>query len=94
MNVSSLVIQMIAGTIGGNVAGSAVRGWSLGVFGNSIAGLVGGVIDGQLVASILDAHGVTDPSSILANIAGGGVGGVIIMLLLGLLRSLTRKSAH
>jgi uncharacterized membrane protein YeaQ/YmgE (transglycosylase-associated protein family) len=92
MNITSLAIQMIAGAIGGNVAGSAIRTWSLGVLGNSIAGVVGGGIGGQLVAGVLGAHGIMDPSSILANIAGGGVGGVILMMLLGLVRSLIRKA--
>jgi uncharacterized membrane protein YeaQ/YmgE (transglycosylase-associated protein family) len=94
MNLASLVIQMIAGAIGGNVAGSAIRTWSLGVFGNSMAGVVGGGIGGQLAASVLGAHGLMDPSSILANIAGGGVGGVILMMLLGMARSLIGKARH
>jgi uncharacterized membrane protein YeaQ/YmgE (transglycosylase-associated protein family) len=94
MNLASLVIQMIAGAIGGNVAGSAIRTWSLGVLGNSMAGVVGGGIGGQVAASVLGAHGLMDPSSILANIAGGGVGGVVLMMLFGLARSLIGKARH
>jgi len=94
MNIASLIIQMIAGAIGGNVAGSAIRTWNLGVLGNSLAGLVGGGIGGQTLAAVLDARGIMDPSSILANIAGGGVGGVVLMLLVGLIRSRIGKSGH
>jgi uncharacterized membrane protein YeaQ/YmgE (transglycosylase-associated protein family) len=86
MNITSLIIQMIAGAIGGNVAGAAIRTWSLGVLGNSLAGIVGGGVGGQILASVLGARGIGDPSSILANVAGGGVGGVILMMLAGLVR--------
>jgi uncharacterized membrane protein YeaQ/YmgE (transglycosylase-associated protein family) len=94
MNITSLIIQMIAGAIGGNVAGSAVRTWSLGVLGNSLTGMVGGGIGGQIVAMALGARGIADPSSILANIAGGGVGGVVLMMLAGFAQSRLRKSGR
>jgi hypothetical protein len=92
MGMTSLIIQMIAGAIGGNVAGAAVRGWSLRVLGNTVAGIVGGGIVGQLLLALLNAHGIMDPSSILANVAGGGVGGVSVMLLAGWIRSRFGKS--
>jgi uncharacterized membrane protein YeaQ/YmgE (transglycosylase-associated protein family) len=42
MNIASLIIQLISGAVGGNVAGAAMKESSLGTLGNSIAGIVGG----------------------------------------------------
>jgi hypothetical protein len=44
-----IIIQLIAGAIGGNAAGAAMKGKSLGGGGNSIAGAIGGVVLGQIV---------------------------------------------
>ena len=37
----NLIIQLISGAIGGNIAGSALKDYSLGTLGNSIASIVG-----------------------------------------------------
>jgi uncharacterized membrane protein YeaQ/YmgE (transglycosylase-associated protein family) len=49
----NLIIQIIAGAIGGNVAGSALKNYSLGTLGNSIAGVVGGGIGGQILQAMV-----------------------------------------
>ncbi|MBE1162967.1 hypothetical protein [Dyella acidiphila] len=92
MSVASLIIQLIAGAIGGNVAGCAIRGWSLGMWGNTLAGVAGGGIVGQCLLALLRARGIADPSAILANVAGGGVGGVMLMLLAGAILAHRGKS--
>jgi uncharacterized membrane protein YeaQ/YmgE (transglycosylase-associated protein family) len=61
MDIISLVVSLISGAIGGNVAGAALKEQSLGTVGNSIAGILGGGIGG----AILQAMGVAAP-------AGGG----------------------
>ena len=45
--MEQLIIQLISGAVGGNVAGAAMKEKSLGTVGNSIAGIVGGVGGGQ-----------------------------------------------
>ena len=40
--MEQLIIQLVAGAIGGNAAGKAMPNASLGGLGNTIAGLVGG----------------------------------------------------
>ena len=37
-----LIIQLISGAAGGNLAGSLMKNLSLGTLGNSIAGILGG----------------------------------------------------
>ena len=53
MNLVSLIIQIISGAVGGNVAGGLLKQYDLGVLGNSIAGILGGGIGGQLLAMLI-----------------------------------------
>lgn len=47
-----LIIQLIAGVLGGNAAGGAMKNLSLGPALNSIVGLVGGLGGGQLLTML------------------------------------------
>ena len=90
MNIISLIIEVISGAVGGNVAGAAMKENSLGTLGNSIAGIVGGGLGGtilQMVMGTAAAGGGLDLQSILANVAGGGVGGAILMAIIGIIKN-------
>jgi uncharacterized membrane protein YeaQ/YmgE (transglycosylase-associated protein family) len=92
MDILSLIINLISGAIGGNIAGAALKDQSLGTMGNSIAGILGGGIG----ATILQALGATgagglDVGSLITSILGGGVGGAILMAIIGLIRSAPAK---
>ena len=43
----AIIIQLIAGAIGGNAAGAVLKNQSLGGLGNTIAGVVGGGLGGK-----------------------------------------------
>jgi len=43
MDLVALLISVISGAVGGNIAGAAMQNKSLGTLGNSIAGVLGGV---------------------------------------------------
>jgi len=83
-----LIIQLISGALGGNLAGKLVPNISLGTLGNSISGILGGGIAGLLLGMI----GLGEPeaslelSSVLGSIVGGGLGGGIIMAIFGFLK--------
>jgi uncharacterized membrane protein YeaQ/YmgE (transglycosylase-associated protein family) len=47
--VVGLIIQLIAGGVGGNVAGSALKQYDLGTIGNTIAGVIGGGVGAQII---------------------------------------------
>ena len=89
-NVVALIIQLISGAAGGNIAGSVLKQYDLGTLGNSIAGIIGGGIGGQVLSMVLGggaaAGGNLDIGSIIAQIAGGGVGGGILMIIIGIIR--------
>ena len=42
MDIVSLIISLISGVVGGNIAGPAMQDKNLGVLGNTIAGFIGG----------------------------------------------------
>ena len=99
LNLVPLIIQLISGAVGGNIAGALLKKFDLGPIGNSIAGLVGGGLGGQLL-SMLTSGGAAaattgsglDMSSILASVGGGGVGGAVVMTIIGLIKSQMGKS--
>ena len=90
-NLVGLIIQLVSGAVGGNVAGSALKQYDLGTLGNSIAGIIGGGIGGQVLMMILGSGGAAatsnlDVASIVSQIAGGGVGGGILMVIVVIIR--------
>jgi hypothetical protein len=103
MELLNLIIGLISGIAGGNIAGAAAPEKSLGGLGNSIAGLLGGGFGSWLLqAAGLLTHAATtasqtanatgvDLASILANIGGGGVGGAVLTLLVGLIKNAIDK---
>jgi uncharacterized membrane protein YeaQ/YmgE (transglycosylase-associated protein family) len=94
MDIVSLLIQLISGAVGGNIAGSAMKNMSLGTLGNTIAGLVGGGIGGQILEHVFNTAvtgGSLDLASIVTQVAGSGVGGAILMAIIGSLRSAMAK---
>ncbi len=95
MDIVTLLIQLISGALGGNVAGGLFKNLSLGTVGNSLAGIVGGGLGGQVLGSLLNlpavGGGALDPIAILTQVASGGVGGGVMMAVIGLIRSMLGK---
>ena len=96
MDIASLIIEAVSGAVGGNVAGAALKEKSLGAIGNSFAGIVGGGVGRHDSAN---RHGRCDRAggggldmqSIIANVSGSGVGGAILMVIIGILKSKMAK---
>ena len=87
-----LIIQLVSGAVGGNVAGAAMKDKSLGTIGNSVAGLVGGVGGGQVLDTLLGmGGGGMDIGSILTQVAAGGVGGGALMAIAGIVKGMMKK---
>lgn len=92
-NLLPLIIQLICGAVGGNLAGSAIKKYDLGTLGNSIAGILGGGIGGQLLGllGVAASGGSLDLAGIISSVAGGGVGGAVLMLIVGLIKKAMAK---
>ena len=88
-----LIIQLISGAVGGNVAGALFKNLSLGTAGNSLAGIVGGGLGGQLLSmlGVATTTGGMGIESIIGNLAGGGVGGGVLMAIIGILKKALAK---
>jgi hypothetical protein len=91
--IVGLIIQLIAGVAGGNVVGLVLKQYDLGIIGNSIAGLIGGGIGAQIIGLLLDggAGAVVGPNgydieTLIAQVASGGVGGGVLLVLVGLMK--------
>jgi hypothetical protein len=101
-SILPLIIQLVSGAAGGNILGSLAKNLSLGTAGNSIAGAIGGFGGARILDSLLGGGAVADAAtaavnsgldigSIIQQIAGGGVGGGILMLIVGLIKSMMSK---
>ena len=88
-----LIIQLVSGAVGGNAAGALMKKLSLGTLLNSVAGIVGGGLGGQLLGmlGLQTTTGGMDLASVIGNIAGGGVGGGVLMAIVGLIKSAMAK---
>ena len=49
--IINLIIQLVSGAVGGNIAGGLLKSLNLGPVGNSIAGIVGGGLGGQILSN-------------------------------------------
>ncbi|HZF15510.1 MAG TPA: hypothetical protein VE046_06175 [Steroidobacteraceae bacterium] len=99
MNIVAVIIQLASGAVGGNLAGGLMKKFSLGTVGNSIVGILGGGLGGQLLGLLglggagVGTTGSLDIGSIIASIASGGVGGGVLMAIIGFIRNAMKKSA-
>ena len=78
-----MVDQSDHGDVGGNIAGALLKNFSLGPIGNTIAGVLGGGLGGQLLTGLL---GGGAPTGLLGNFAGSGIGGAVLMIVIGLIK--------
>ena len=94
MDIVSLLISLVSGAVGGNVAGAAMKDKSLGTAGNSLAGIFGGGIGGAILQALGlagSAGGALDPASIATNVGGGGAGGAILLIIVSIIRQAMNK---
>jgi uncharacterized membrane protein YeaQ/YmgE (transglycosylase-associated protein family) len=96
MDLVNLLVSLASGAVGGNAAGAIMKDKSLGGFGNSLAGILGGGL-GSLILSQLgvigSGGGTFDLAKIVGDIAGGGVGGGIVMAIIAAIRNVTSQKA-
>lgn len=93
MDITALIVQLASGAVGGNIAGAALKKFSLGTAGNSIVGILGGGLGGQLLGMLGmgGGGGGLDVASIASSVAGGGVGGAVLLAIIGVIRQVLAK---
>ena len=89
--IINIIIQLIAGAVGGNAAGAGLKNYDLGTVGNTIAGALGGVGGGQILTALLPMLAGTadnvDIGAIIGQAVGGGVAGAIVTFVVGLIKN-------
>lgn len=87
--MEQILINLVAGALGGNAAGKASSTFDLGTLGNTIAGLVGGGVLGQIITLVLPAlqSGNLDVGSIITQVIGGGAGGAVLTAIIGAIKN-------
>jgi hypothetical protein len=100
MDLSTLILQLLSGAAGGHVLANQVKSTDLGAVGNTLAGLIGGGLGGQVLGSLLglstNVLGASDASgpdlmNILGQIVSGGVGGGVMTMIMSWLTRATAR---
>lgn len=102
MDLLNLIISLVSGAVGGNVAGAAMPEKNLGTVANSIIGLLGGGAGDFLLKAlgVLSSAGATgaaatgsefDIGALLANIGVSGVSGGVITAIIAQIKSAMEK---
>jgi hypothetical protein len=91
--MEQLLINLIAGAVGGVGAGKASEKFDLGAAGNLIAGAVGGGVLGQIVPLLIPAvtaaaqSGNLSVGGVITQLISGGAGGAILTVIIGLIKN-------
>ena len=91
--MEQILINLVAGALGGVGAGKASPTFDLGTIGNIVSGLVGGGVLGQVVSlampSIVAAAQAGDLSvqGIVSHVIAGGAGGAILTAIIGAIKN-------
>jgi hypothetical protein len=91
--VEQILINLVAGALGGVGAGKSSPTFDLGTAGNVISGLIGGGVLGQIVTLLLPSvlaaaqSGNVSVSSIISQAIAGGAGGAILTAVIGAIKN-------
>ncbi len=84
--MTEIIVSLLTGAVGGNIAGALLKKFSMGTLWNSVVGILGGGLGGQLLSMLgIDLGGV------LGSIAGGTAGGGALMAIIGVIKNALAK---
>ncbi len=81
--MQEIIINLLSGAAGGNVAGGLLKKFNMGAIWNTITGMIGGFGGGQLL-NVLNSGG--DSSSIITQVLSGIGGGGILTAIVGFIK--------
>jgi len=91
--MEQILINLVAGALGGIGAGKSSSTFDLGTVGNIVSGLVGGGVLGQIVTLLLRSvvaaaqSGNLSVGGVLSQAIAGGAGGAILTALIGAVKN-------
>lgn len=84
--MTELIISLLTGAVGGNLAGALLKKFSMGTLWNSVVGILGGGLGAQLLGMLgLDIGGI------VGSLAGGTAGGGVLMAIIGMVKNAMNK---
>jgi len=81
-DMMGLLVSLASGAAGGNIAGALLKNKSLGPLWNSVVGILGGGLGGQLLGLL----GMGDAGGILGTVAGSTVGGGALLAIVSMFK--------
>src|SRR5262245_26933258 len=93
IDMEQILINLVAGALGGVGAGKASPNFDLGTMGNIISGLIGGGVLGQVVTLALPSlvaaaqSGNLSIGGVVSQLIAGGAGGAILTALVGAIKN-------
>jgi hypothetical protein len=91
--MEQILINLVAGALGGMGAGKSSPKFDLGTIGNLVTGLVGGGVVGQVATLLLPSviaaaqSGNLSASGIISQVIAGGAGGAILTAIVGAIKN-------
>ena len=91
--MEQIIINLIAGALGGVGAGKASPQFDLGTIGNIISGVVGGGVLGQIMTLALPSlvsaaeAGNLSVGGVISQVIAGGAGGAILTAIIGAIKN-------
>lgn len=91
--MEQILINLVAGALGGVGAGKSSPTFDLGTIGNIVSGLVGGGVLGQIVTLLMPAitaaaqSGDLSVGNIVSQVVAGGAGGAILTAIVGAIKN-------
>ena len=79
-----ILIQLVTGAVGGNLAGMILKRFDMGMILNTVMGVIGGGIGGQILGGALGG-------GLVGDIGASAVGGGGLMVIVGLIKSMMNK---
>src|SRR5262249_2659103 len=93
IHMEQILINLVAGALGGVGVGKSSPTFDLGMIGNAISGLIGGGVLGQIVTLLLPAitaaaqSGNLSIGGIVSQAIAGGAGGAILTAIVGAIKN-------
>jgi hypothetical protein len=91
--MGQILINLVAGALGGVGAGKSSPTFDLGMIGNIIAGAVGGGLLGQIITLLLPSivaaaqAGNLSVGGVISQAIAGGAGGAIVTAIIGAIKN-------
>jgi hypothetical protein len=91
--MEQIIINLIAGALGGAGVGKASPQFDLGTIGNIVSGIVGGGVLGQIVTLVLPSlvaaaqAGNLSVGGVVSQAIAGGAGGAILTAIIGAIKN-------